>query len=621
MILINKTMIVRPMKKNNTFLVQIVKFDWLKWISNLAIVLLFVGLFGVLGFIIYRSVPILEKSGLNFIFNKDWDPKNEQFGIWNFVVSTFWTVLITIVFVVILNLFASVLISKFLPNRLKKIILFFVQFFAGVPTVLFGVFGAFVFVNLFRQMGVENPQNMLMAILILTIMILPTTITLTVNLLDNVPKEYELSAYALGINRVTVAFTIVRKICAKAILIVLFFGFCKAIGEVTAISLIAGNGPNSPPINGSFADFFFASITTLSSLIGLEMAENFSDLHESSLFAVSAVLLVIVLFANVLLTFYLNFRLPNFIAKKTNKLWLQIRPNRILDQSWFFRLERFYLSFLYWLRIGMMIISFSFLVLILGWIFGDVVWKGIAHFDFDNLGATTGDNGLLSVLLSTVLLVVAATLFSLPFAFLIAIFLVYYSRQNPFLRRINKFLTFFIYQFSSAPTIIFGMFGLAVFVSFFDLGFSILAAALTMILIILPVMVQAIRQNFESFPSLQYYSASALGLKKHQIIWKLIVPSTLVGLWIAMILAINRVIAESAPILITMGTSVLLPKRGVFSSGRTLSSHMYLVGMESVATNAEGIVYQTAFLTFIFLFILNIIVYFFQQRQMKRSLM
>lgn len=90
----------------------------------------------------------------------------------------------------------------------------------------------------------------------------------------------------------------------------MFFGFCKAIGEVTAISLIAGNGANPPPLDGNFADFFFAAITTLSSLIGLEMGETFGELHESALFAVSAVLLLIVLITNVLLTTYLNLRLP-----------------------------------------------------------------------------------------------------------------------------------------------------------------------------------------------------------------------------------------------------------------------------------------------------------------------
>lgn len=596
------------------------QLDWLKLISNSAIALLIVGLFAVLGFIIYRSVPIFESNGLDFLFSKDWDPKNNHFGIWNFIVSTFWTVLMTMILVVIINLFASVCISKFLGRSLKKVVLFFVQFFAGVPTILFGIFGAFVFVSLFRDLGVAQPQSMLTAILILTIMILPTTIALTVNLLDNVPKEYEMSAYALGISRVTVAFTIVRKICSKAILIVLFFGFCKAIGEVTAISLIAGNGLDQPIFGSSFADFFFTSITTLPSLIGLEIAENFNDLHESSLFAISGLLLFIVLIANLLLTFYINLRSPQWLQRGWKSFGLRLHLNTVVNSNWFNKLERCYLTFLYWLRIALMVIAFLFLVGVLGWILVDVIWNGIAHFQFAYLKDTTSDTGLFSVLLATLLLVVAATLFSLPIAFLVAIFLVYYSQQSWLLRRINRFLTFFIYQFSSAPTIIFGMFGLAVFVSFFNLGFSILSTALTMILIILPIMVQAIRQNFESFSALQYYSALALGLKKHKIILKLIVPATVVGLWVALILAINRIIAESAPIIVTMGTSVLLPEQAVFSGGRTLSSHMYLVAMESVKVDAQGIVYQTAFLTLCLIFVLNIAFYFFQQRQMHKKL-
>lgn len=119
--------------------------------------------------------------------------------------------------VVFLNLFASLFISKFLPQKIKSILLFCIQFLSGLPSICFGLFGAFVFVDLFLELGIQQPHSMMTVILVLTIMVLPTTIILSVNAFDGVSKKYELSAYALGVNKVTVAFKIVKKICSKSL--------------------------------------------------------------------------------------------------------------------------------------------------------------------------------------------------------------------------------------------------------------------------------------------------------------------------------------------------------------------------------------------------------------------
>ena len=205
------------------------------------------------------------------------------------------------ILVAFLNVFTSLFISKFVTKKLKKFLIFFAQFFSGIPSICFGTFGAYVFVDLFRKTGIAYPHSMMTVILVLTIMILPTTIVLSVNAFDNVSKKYELSAYALGINKVTISFKIIKKICSKTLLIILFFGFCRAIGEVTAIALIAGNSRNAPSMNEGFVPFFFSSIRTLSSLIGLEIGENFGKMHESALFSISGVLLFVVLIVNLMI--------------------------------------------------------------------------------------------------------------------------------------------------------------------------------------------------------------------------------------------------------------------------------------------------------------------------------
>lgn len=149
---------------------------------------------------------------------------------------------------------------------------------------------------------------MMVVILVLTLMVLPTTVVLTVNVLDSVSQVHEFSAYALGVDKVTTAFQVVRKFFNRKILLVLLYGFCRSIGEVTAISLIAGNGPLAPPLDQGFEGFFFHSITTISSLIGLESAETINDLHSSALYTVGLLLLLLVFLANLVLFFLLDFR-------------------------------------------------------------------------------------------------------------------------------------------------------------------------------------------------------------------------------------------------------------------------------------------------------------------------
>lgn len=209
-------------------------------------------------------------------------------------------------------------------------------------------------------------------------------------------------------------------------------------------------------------------------------------------------------------------------------------------------------------------------------------------------------------------------IFAFPFAFFVAIFISEYGRSNYWLHKFSKGLYFFIRQLTSSPTIIFGMFGLSVFVVAFNLGFSIFAASLTMILIILPIMIQTLVQNLNSVPDYYRYSAEALALPRHVIILRLIIPYILRGIIISIILSINKIISESAPLVLTMGTNPIFPRRGIFSSGRSLSTHIYLLQNENLSQNTEAITYQTAFLTLLFIFGLNAIIYLFTHNFQKK---
>lgn len=591
------------------------KNNWLQYFSSFATFFLIITFFSVVIFIFHSSWPILSTKGLSFLFEYDWNPGNQKFGLLTFIISTFWTVILSMFLVIFLTIFVGIFISKFLPLKIKAVVMFFINLLSGVPSVCFGMFGAFIIVPLFHNLGAENPQSMLTAILVLTLMVLPTTLVLTINLFDNVSENYEFAAYALGLSKITVAFKIVKTLTKKGVWIVLFFGFCKVIGEVTAVTLIAGNSARFPPLNQGFTAFFFTSITTLSSLIGLEIGENFGPLHSASLFTSSLVLILIVLLVDIFLMLFLNFKLPSFLKLNQSFPFFFEQKKLFLTKIQWHKFVYYWTIFSDMIKYFLMLLTFFVISGIYIWILGDIVGKGIAYFQFRHLIASAGENALLVVFIVTIMLVLITIILSSPFAFLVAIFLVFYGKTNFFSKKITKFINYFIYQFSSIPTVIFGMFGLILFVGFFDLGFSVIAGAFTMSLIVLPVTIRIIQQNLENFPKTQYYSAIALGLRKEKIILKLILPTTIYALLISFIFIINKIISESSPILLTMGSAIVFPERGALSEGRTFATHIYLIQSESLTQSPEQIVYQTAFITLFLLLIFNITVYWLQKKQ------
>lgn len=570
--------------------------------------------FAAITFVIWQSIYFFENRGLNFLFNSKWKPP-EQFGIWNFILSTFYAVLLTIILVFIVNFFSSIFISQFLPQWIKKHIIFVLKVFSGIPSIFFGVFGAFVLIHLFKSFGVEQPKNMLMAIIVLTLMILPTTLTLTIELLESIPTIYKTSGLALGLNRINVAFDIIYKSCSQRVVMIMFYGFSRAIGEVTAVAFIAGNGPNAPNFSEGFSSFFFQSITTLSSLIGLEIAENFGRLHESALFGVAVVIMVIVFVVNLFFFFILERKYQNFVhINLKNKLFQKFQKTKVYKYS----LNFFYLyhRILFYLRWIFMILTFTFLSLALGWILIDVLWNTLSGVFFNpgswfqNFIIPSGNSGLLGIVVTTLILIIGSLFFTAPLAFFTAIYLNEYAPYSSKNKRFAKFVRFIIYQLSSSPTIIFGLFGLALFVSFFGLGYTLLSASLTMIIIIFPVMVQTILQNFQSIPNSYRNAAFALGLSRQAVIWKIVVPYAFKGIITSLILAANKIISESAPVLIILGNSAFFPSRGFFSSGRTLATHIYFLQSESLLSHEiiESLTYQTAFLTLLLIFFTNLVI-------------
>ncbi|MGL4730774.1 MAG: phosphate ABC transporter permease PstA [Clostridium sp.] len=235
------------------------------------------------------------------------------------------------------------------------------------------------------------------------------------------------------------------------------------------------------------------------------------------------------------------------------------------------KVKGFFLNSLLWL-------SSMLTVVILGVILIFIFNKGIGLINFNLLFSdysASGDGGLLPMIMATLYTVILSLLFGTPIGILSAIYLQEYAKQGPLV----KFIRFSTEVLAGIPSIIYGLFGSIFFVAMMKMGYSILAASLTLAIIILPVIIRTTEESLKTVPSYYKEGSLALGATKFQTLYKVILPAAMPGILSGVILSIGRIIGESAAILLTAGTAVSMPD-SVFSSARTLTVHAYLVTKE-----------------------------------------
>jgi len=154
------------------------------------------------------------------------------------------------------------------------------------------------------------------------------------------------------------------------------------------------------------------------------------------------------------------------------------------------------------------------------------------------------------------------------------------------------------------PSIIYGLFGLLVFCRLLSFGQSIIAGSFTLSIMILPVIIRTTEESLKSIPDAFREGSLALGATKFQTIIHIVLPSALPGIVTSAILAIGRIVGESAPVLLTVGLTKNMPHT-IFESGRTLTIHLYYLTNEAVRPEDFGIAFATASVLVILVVIIN----------------
>lgn len=252
----------------------------------------------IIGFVFYKGLnPFISKgySFTGFLMGSDWLPSSDKFGISSMVVASILATLGALIIGVPIGILTSVFIAEIAPKKVAKIISPAVELLAGIPSVLYGVFGLAVIVPAIQNIfSLPKGQSLLAVIVVLAIMMLPTIISVSETAIRAVPRAYKEGSLALGASKIETIFKVVLPAAKSGILAAIVLGVGRALGETMAVILVAGNSPVMP---SSIMD----SVRPLTTNIALEMGYAFGT-HQEMLFATGVVLFTFILILNLVLS-------------------------------------------------------------------------------------------------------------------------------------------------------------------------------------------------------------------------------------------------------------------------------------------------------------------------------
>lgn len=260
---------------------------------------------------------------------------------------------------------------------------------------------------------------------------------------------------------------------------------------------------------------------------------------------------------------------------------------------------------------GLLLVRFAILIVLLS-LFSVLIFICLRGFKVINLtfltqrprcGMTEG--GIGPAIIGTFYLSIGAILFSLPLGILSAVFLTEYAKNKRFVRIIKVGVN----ALAGVPSVVFGLFGLAIFVKFFNFGVSILSGSLTLGILILPIIIRASEEAIIAVPKIFREASFALGATRWQTVIKVVLPTSLPGILTGAILGIGRAAGETAPILFTAATFYQrkLP-HSVFDEVMALPYHIYALMTEGTKPDMQvPIAYGTAVVLLFLVLFINLI--------------
>jgi phosphate transport system permease protein len=257
--------------------------------------------------LIIQARPAFAHFGFGFIWGTQWNPVTAHYGALPFILGTLETTAIAMVLAIAVGLGAAISLSHLLPGRLRVVLGTAVELLAAIPSVVYGLWGLLVVTPWVRTIiepaigaifdhrgpasGPELGIGLLLAGLILFVMVLPTMVAISRDVLSAVPNEQIEGAYALGATQWQVLARVVVPSARAGLLGAVTLAMGRALGETVAVTMVIGNTP-------AIAHSLFSPAATMSSIIANQFTEAEEPFHLAALVAVGVLLLVISILVN-----------------------------------------------------------------------------------------------------------------------------------------------------------------------------------------------------------------------------------------------------------------------------------------------------------------------------------
>lgn len=260
-----------------------------------------IAVFTISVYMIVSGIPAIKEIGIkDFLFGQVWKSTatEPQFGILPFILTSVYGTLGACLIGVPVGLMTAVFLAKIADPKLAATVNTAVELLAGIPSVVYGLIGMIVLVPFIMEIfGLKNGTSLLAAIIVLSVMILPSIISLSRTALTAVPKEYEEASMALGATKIETIFKVSIPAAKSGIAAGIVLGIGRAIGEAMAVMMVAGNVANMPGL--------FKSVTFLTTAVSKEMSYS-SGLQQQALFSIALVLFGFVMVINIILNVVLK---------------------------------------------------------------------------------------------------------------------------------------------------------------------------------------------------------------------------------------------------------------------------------------------------------------------------
>ena len=253
----------------------------------------------ITGYLVVSGIPAIQEIGLiDFLTGTVWKPNQEQFGILPVILTSVLGTFGAILIGVPLGLLFAIYLGKMAPKPVYQVLRPTVDLLAGIPSVVYGLVGMMVLVPFVRDVfNVADGVGLFSSIIVLTVMVLPSIISVSETALKAVPREYEEASLALGATWNETVFKVSFPAAKSGIAASVVLGIGRAVGEAMAFMMVCGNVANMPSL--------FSSVRFLTTAIAGEMSYS-SGLHRQALFSIALILYCFIMIINMILNFFLK---------------------------------------------------------------------------------------------------------------------------------------------------------------------------------------------------------------------------------------------------------------------------------------------------------------------------